>query len=144
MNFRILLIVYLSFGCDLKTSNQSKASSPKPVIAEKKHELTSLRFENKVVDIGEISDDTTINADYIFRNTGNKPLFIYNVNPNCICTAHMLSKKAVAPNDTGKLTLIFNSKDKYGEQIIYSTLEANTMDKLYRVILKTKIAEKTK
>lgn len=137
MKIYIFFALFFIWGCQSNETEQKSKDSEIVNFANEK--LTTLELKNTVVDVGSISDDTTVFADYYLQNTGSEDLHIYSVAPDCYCTGYKLSKKVVSSGDTAKIVLEFNSKNKYGKQKIYSTVTVNTKDKLYRLILKANI-----
>ncbi|MEG0518829.1 MAG: DUF1573 domain-containing protein [Bacteroidales bacterium] len=95
--------------------------------------LTILSFETMKFDFGKCSQDAVITHDFIFRNTGEFPLIIYSVTPSCLCTSYALSKKVIMPQDTAKINIVFNAKNKVGNQIINTIVRANTKQASYRL-----------
>lgn len=70
--------------------------------------------EGTQLDFGETISGATVKRDVTIKNIGNDTLEIKNVTAGCGCTASLLSEKILPPNDTGKLTITFNSKNFHG------------------------------
>lgn len=60
-------------------------------------------------DFGFAPEGAYMMHTYIIRNSGNDTLRIKRVRTTCGCTSAPLSKVAIAPNDSGDITIIFNS-----------------------------------
>ncbi len=132
MNKNILvtvLIVCFVYGCLTRNKNTDIQTN----------KLTKLEFTQRMVDFGKVSTDTLLVAEYNFKNKGTHDLVIEYINPDCICTDYKLSSKEVAPQEKGTIQLIFNTKDKIGQQKIYAIVKANTEDQFYRLLLKADV-----
>ncbi|MFV2016515.1 MAG: DUF1573 domain-containing protein [Candidatus Heimdallarchaeota archaeon] len=105
-------------------------------------ELTNIKFDTKLVDLGEIKEgDTTLTGRYIFKNTGSHPLLIEYVNPDCTCTDYEFTKDTISIGDEGFINLTYNIKNKIGNQKLYAVVKANTDASFYKLILKLNIIE---
>lgn len=60
-------------------------------------------------DFGFAPEGAYMMHTYIIRNSGNDTLRIKRVRTTCGCTSAPLSKMAIAPGDSGDITIIFNS-----------------------------------
>lgn len=96
-------------------------------------------FLNKVVDFGNVVQDTVLNATYFFKNSGNEVLYIYSVKPDCTCTDFKISKNEIMPGDSANICLVLNTESKYGKQKIYAIVHANTKVKFYKLTLKVNV-----
>ena len=67
--------------------------------------LAKLAFSRKIVDLGEVPEDTILVAKYMLYNTSENLLEIEYVNPDCSCTDYKLSKHSIHPKDSALLTL---------------------------------------
>jgi len=101
--------------------------------------FSALVFENPTV---EIPPDPSLKewiAVYPFKNTGNKPVTITNIRTCCDCTTSKLDKKIFAPGESGKLSLIFKTKDKSGIQEKHAVITTNDGAEPQVIFLKGKI-----
>ena len=48
--------------------------------------FTEMQVDRRIVDLGDVPPDSMIYADYVIRNTGENPLSIHKVDPDCSCT----------------------------------------------------------
>lgn len=101
--------------------------------------ITTVKFSTKRVDFGIVPADTVLKAMFILYNTGEQCLKIESVNPDCSCTDYLLSKEIVEVGDSALLALIYNTKDKIGEQELQTIVKMNTREKLYRITLKANV-----
>ncbi|WP_425482547.1 DUF1573 domain-containing protein, partial [Fulvivirga aurantia] len=75
-----------------------------------------MSFEEEKHDFGDIHQGDKVEHVFQFENTGNEPLIITNVQTTCGCTAPEWPKDPVAPGQTGKIKVVFNSAGKIGRQ----------------------------
>ena len=120
--------------------SMSKKPNRKPqqdeMISKSSDPLTEIDFQETLLDVGNLSRDTTIYQIYTFRNTGTLPLIVYNVNPDCNCTSYDLSKTTAMPNDSIKLTLTVATKNKkIGMFMLNTVVTVNTKKHMYRLRL---------
>jgi len=76
----------------------------------------ALVWENSEVDLHPSISDKTAVAHFKYKNTGDKPIKILQVQPSCGCTTAAPPKDAVAPGASGEIVATFNIGDRYGEQ----------------------------
>jgi hypothetical protein len=84
-----------------------------------------IEFEVKLFDFGVISQGDTIRHTFTFQNNGTAPLNILSARGSCGCTVPTYSKTAVAPGESGKVDVKFNSAGKLGGQNKTVTLITN-------------------
>ncbi|MBW6537072.1 MAG: DUF1573 domain-containing protein [Mariniphaga sp.] len=126
----ILIFVVCSVnGCRSKSKNTDTQIN----------RLTKLEFTQRIVDFGKVPSDTLLVAEYNFLNAGNHNLEIEYINPDCTCTDYKLSSRQVAPKQQGTIQLVFNTKDRIGQQEIFAIVKANTEDRFYRLLLKADV-----
>jgi hypothetical protein len=75
---------------------------------------TIIEFEHTTHNFGKILEGQKVRHTYKFKNTGDQPLVISNVETSCGCTAPDYSKTPVMPGGTGEITLEFDSKNNRG------------------------------
>ena len=98
--------------------------------------LTEAFFDNKMIDIGDVYQNTIVFQDFVLKNTGEYPLIIYYVSPDCNCTDYFLSTQVAIPGDSIVITLEVNMKNKdKGMFMLNTVLRANTSDQMYRLRL---------
>lgn len=88
-----------------------------------------IRFVQNTIDLGYVPSDTTLTATFQFQNIGTDTLFIEFINPDCSCTDYTLSDSIVAPNGNGSIQLTISTKNKCGEQAIFTTISSSTKDR---------------
>src|ERR1051325_4781350 len=68
-----------------------------------------IEFAEPNFDFGRVDAGAAVKHDYIFTNTGDQLLTIKDVHPSCGCTTAGNYDKEVAPGQTGKISIQFNS-----------------------------------
>jgi hypothetical protein len=76
-------------------------------------------------DFGEIPAGKTVTHYFILSNTGDDNLLIKNVHASCGCTAAKPEKDKLAPGETTKLRVQFNSAGRKGHQVKTITVQTN-------------------
>ena len=69
-------------------------------------------WKSDTIDLGEIPQGKPKAMDFEFKNTGQKPVLITNVQGSCGCTATDYTKTEIANGKTGKVTATFNAANK--------------------------------
>ena len=94
--------------------------------------LTEIDFDEMLIDVGEISNDTIIYQSYTLRNSGAHPLIVYHVDPDCNCTNFEISKGMAMPNDSITINLTVDTKNKQiGRFMLNTVVQVNTKKQFY-------------
>ncbi|HSI90018.1 MAG TPA: DUF1573 domain-containing protein [Adhaeribacter sp.] len=100
-----------------------------------------MSFEKAVHDFGNIKQGDVVNHTFTFKNTGNAPLIIESATATCGCTVPNYPKEPIAPGQSGKIDVQFNSAGKLGQQNKQITIRANTQPNINELTIKTNIAQ---
>lgn len=127
---KLVIIVFtftVFFACENKqrTDNQTIEDNQK-ALQPTKDKFPVMAIDTPSVDLGTLMQGDTIMHVYNFKNTGNMPLVLSNVNASCGCTTPSYSTEPVAPGERGFITVKFNSKGKEGKLNKTVTAYANT------------------
>ncbi len=87
--------------------------------------LPVISWDAKTFDFGQLKQGEKTTTSYSFTNTGDAPLVISNVQITCGCTATEWSRRPLAPKETSKITVTFNSAGKMGRQNKIITVISN-------------------
>jgi hypothetical protein len=68
------------------------------------------------MDMGSVYAGESVQKLATIRNTGTDTLRIADVKAQCGCTATLMSEKILAPNDTGTLSITFNTAGQNGHR----------------------------
>lgn len=124
----ILIFAFTIFiACENKqrTDNQTIEDNQK-ALQPTADKFPVMAIDTPSVDLGTLMQGDTIMHVYNFKNTGNMPLVLSNVNASCGCTTPSYSTEPVAPGERGFITVKFNSKGKEGKLNKTVTAYANT------------------
>ena len=75
-----------------------------------------IKFTETKKDLGKVKKGDIVTTDYEFINEGNQPLIITNYEVECSCTTVDFPKQPIAPGQTNKLTVKFDTKSAYDRQ----------------------------
>lgn len=97
-----------------------------------KQELTSdkaasIKWDKMVHNFGDIKQNEPKKIEYVFTNTGDKPVFIQNAEASCGCTKLEYSKAPIMPGKTGSISTVYDAKElgNFNKSItVYTSLEA--------------------
>jgi hypothetical protein len=103
--------------------NQSQKDSKKD-LADKMPKIVFT--DTGVYDFGDITEGDTVSRNFKFKNEGEFPLIINNINTSCGCTTPEWPKKPIEPGQESSIKVMFNSQGKRGAQNKTVTVYANT------------------
>jgi len=90
--------------------------------------------EEDTYQFGRVKQGSVVEYDIVFKNTGSVPLTLTDVKTSCGCTAPEWPKEAIAPGETSKISVKFNTAGKMGNQsksITVFTNEAEPTNRHY-------------
>lgn len=73
-----------------------------------------LAFDATTFDFGEIAEGAEATTTFAFTNAGTTPLRLVEVQPSCGCTAPNWSRDAIAPGESGTITVAYDSEGRPG------------------------------
>jgi hypothetical protein len=98
MKFRLIVLIIL-FCWQNADAQQTKA----------------IQFREETFDFGSVKEEAgAITHEFMFTNTGSRPVKILTVQPSCGCTTPSWSKEAVGVGKTGFIQASFNPKGRPG------------------------------
>ncbi len=89
------LLFILTMSCSNAKSGDKKAG--KMIFTETEH------------DFGDIAEGSLAEFSFIFRNIGNEPIIISNVQTSCGCTVPAWSQEPVKKNEQGAVEVHYNT-----------------------------------
>ncbi|HYW95654.1 MAG TPA: DUF1573 domain-containing protein [Bacteroidales bacterium] len=128
----ITLIVFLASSCQ----NRPKASTDEKTKSE-------ISFASTVHDFGTIPYDSDGRCYFEFTNTSDEPLVVNVVRTTCGCTRPEWPEEPVAPGDTGKIGITYNTKlpGNFQKSI---TVYSNASDSPVKLMIKGKVETEKK
>lgn len=95
-----------------------------------------ITFEEQEYDFGTIKQGEVVEHTFKFTNTGKSPLIIESATASCGCTVPEPPKDPIAPGQSSKIDVKFNSAGKSGQQYPTITVRANTEPNIVKVSMK--------
>ena len=129
-------------------NEQQLKESLKSVEAEEQERAkntTKIAFSRTVHDYGKITADADYSTFFSFRNTGPKPLRIYDVKTSCGCTVPTWNKNPIAPGGTSQIEVRFHPKEhQIGLEQKTVTVMTNTDPGITVLQIKANVSPKKK
>ena len=100
---------------------------------------TSMAFNKKEHDFGEIKQGDKVSYNYTFKNTGANDLIITSAQGSCGCTVPDYPKTPIKPGKSGTMKVSFDSTGKTGLQTKTVTIRANTATGVETLTIKANI-----
>lgn len=134
----VLSIVFISCardrGVDVLDTNILKLDSA--------DSIPQIEFLQDSHDFGKIVEGEIVSYTFQFRNTGKGGLVITSASASCGCTVPKYSKQPIAPGDTGKLEVVFNSQGKQGIQNKTIAIRTNAKKRRNILIISAEVTTK--
>ncbi|MCB2407824.1 DUF1573 domain-containing protein [Hymenobacter lucidus] len=73
-----------------------------------------MTFEKELHDFGNVAEGTMATHEFKFKNTGNQPIIIANVQASCGCTTPDWTKTPVMPGKNGIIKAMYSSSGRPG------------------------------
>lgn len=157
-----LSVALITIGCNSKSAEEAeriKALEQKISQLEQNQVVTPTNVENvhpadpstvgvfefgaMEHDFGTIAEGEVIEHMFNFKNGGQAPLVISNIQASCGCTSPDWTKSPIKPGDEGFVKVVFNSAGKSGVQSPTVTIQANTSPNVTRLRLKGTVNQTT-
>lgn len=126
--------IVLQFWIILATATLLSCTNDK----KKSHALTTFELEDPYRKYFPVLQGQPLYMNFKITNTGEHPLYIYDVLPSCGCTT-VKHPRAIAPGFDGAIQLEFNSNKNIGHVGIYTTLVTNTKKKYHTFFFETNV-----
>jgi|AntDeeMinimDraft_4_1070355.scaffolds.fasta_scaffold02405_7 hypothetical protein len=107
---------------DMADKNEKSSSSMK----NQNGEFPVMKFDQKSHDFGTITEGERVEHTFSFTNTGEAPLQITKAKGSCGCTVPEWPKGKIAPGETGKIRVNFNSRRQKNKTMKSVTLTTNS------------------
>ena len=98
-----------------KDSSISEEKSPMPIIS----------FDKESMEIGNITQGDIVKRKFTFTNTGDKVLYVTQIEVGCGCTEPEWTQDAIQPGESGYIILTYDSKEDIGNIEKYATVVHN-------------------
>ena len=84
------------------------------VAKEKQQELNlgnaDIKFEETIIDYGEVEFESDGKRIFKFKNIGNAPLVFQRISSSCGCTIPKKPEKPIEPGETGEIEVEYDTK----------------------------------
>lgn len=100
---------------------------------------TSMVFNKKEHNFGDINQGDKVSYNYTFKNTGANDLIISSAQGSCGCTVPEYPKTPIKPGKSGTMKVSFDSKGKTGQQSKTVTIRANTATGVETLTIKANV-----
>lgn len=94
-------------------------------------------FKETRVKFPDTNEGAVLSHEFAFTNAGDAPLIISHYKVACSCTQVSFPEEPIAPGQSGKIGLRFNTEGKYGLQIrkieLYSNVAKNPVILSFKV-----------
>lgn len=77
---------------------------------------TTVQLMDSVFNFGTVKEGELVEHNFVFKNTGTKPLVILTAQASCGCTVPQKPEEPIQPGKTGTIKVVFHSKDRHGHQ----------------------------
>ena len=74
----------------------------------------NIKFEKETHEFGTVAEGVQATYQFKFKNTGNQPVIISNVQPSCGCTTPDWTKEPILPGKTGMVKAVYHSTGRPG------------------------------
>jgi hypothetical protein len=121
--FFLALIFLSSLAAISCNNNDTAAKTPAEVeaILNDSSKYTTVKWSDTAIDFGTKKMGDLVNITFACTNTGNKPLYLYDVHPSCGCTLVDYSKAPIAPGQQGKIEAQFDTKKSH-PSVVHKTI----------------------
>lgn len=134
-NLFILALAAFFVSCNNDTKESSLSDTINTTTEQSSGGAAVISFTKDIYEFGKIKEGEKVSYDFEFENTGSAPLIIKNAEASCGCTVPEIPTKPIAPGETGKIGVIFNSSGKSGLQDRVITITANTVPEIVQIHL---------
>lgn len=88
----------------------------------------AISFDRMAHDFGDILDEGNVETTFTYTNTGDTALEILDHRATCGCTVPEISKRSLAPGESGTIKVVFHPAHKRGKQHQTVNLVTNAAD----------------
>ena len=73
-------------------------------------------FKETTFNFGNVKSGTVVKYDFEFTNSGKSKLVIRKIKPECGCTTYELAKTIFKKNKKGKISVVFDTSSRHGDE----------------------------
>lgn len=101
-----------------------------------------LKFDKETHDFGSIPEGQQATYEFKFKNTGEQPIIISNVQPSCGCTTPDWTKEPILPGKKGIVKAVYSSAGRPGAFHKSITVTSNAATTTQPLFIKGTVLEK--
>lgn len=95
-----------------------------------------LKFTNTKKSFGFVKKGEVVTIEFDFTNTGNQPAIITDAKVECSCTTVEFPKQPIAPNQSAKVIVKFDTKTVYDRQDRIVEIRSNAKNSTQKIRFK--------
>ncbi len=138
-NFKFLLLnLCLLFIISAFSQNSKQSVTKSNFIKNTQGVFT---FKSETIDYGTINQNSDGKREFVFKNTGAKPIIITKVKGSCGCTVATKPEKPIMPGETSSIKVVYatNRIGKFNKSItiISNAIEANKVLRIKGNVIKS-------
>ena len=115
------------------------------VAAKPQMAVTTMKMSETSHNFGSFKEEAGRQTyDFVLTNTGSQPLVIQNIVTSCGCTTPEWTRQPIPPGGKGKVTAIFDPKDRPGAFDKSLTVYTNTKPEITVLQIKGEVAPREK
>lgn len=138
----IFTFSFILFSCQLIA--QSQINKAQYLKQDSSLKTAQISFVERTYDFGKLRKGEKVSTSFYFKNTGTKPLIILQVQTSCGCTATHWKNQPIQPNETGEITVTFDSSAKeelYGIQNKVILVISNALNKEEKLFITGEVSK---
>lgn len=133
--FSLCLVIAISFT-SFSQAVQTQSEKTKTV---ENQEVQKIAWDSQEYDFGNIPQNLSAEAEFVFTNISDEPVIISKVKSSCGCTVTAYDKKPILPGESSTIMASYNAK-KIGA--FRKTVRVTTNDfKPYKLTIKGEVEQ---
>ena len=114
---QLLFFILAGSFAAISCNNAETTSADIENIRKDSSKFTTIEWLDTAIDFGSKKMGEVVNITFRCKNTGNKPLYLYDVHPSCGCTLADYTKEPIAPGKEGKIDAQFDTKKSHPGEV---------------------------
>lgn len=106
---------FWAFNASLFVGFNTNAQTTTPTPAQPIR-IGRIKFEETKYNFGTVKEDSIVEHQFKFKNTGNAPLKIFSALANCGCTIAYPPTQAIERGEEGTILVRFDAINRFGPQ----------------------------
>jgi len=111
--FFILTGSFIAISCNTAEKGSQDVAS----VMQDSTKYTTIEWLDTAIDFGSKKMGEIVNITFRCKNTGDKPLYLFNVHPSCGCTLADYTKEPIAPGQQGRIDAQFDTKKSHPGEV---------------------------